>query len=207
MEDIAQGTPEWFKMKCGFIGASRIADIMSEGKGGAESTGRKNYRAELVCQRLTGCVTESFGNAYTQRGTEDEGAARECYSFVTGYDIKQTSFLFHPTLPFSGCSPDGLIGEDGLVEIKRKIPAHHIEYIFKNRVPPEYVKQMTWQLAVTGRKWNDFCSYCPELPENMQLFICRLHRDEEAIKAMETAVIEFNASVDKMIEDLKAIRG
>lgn len=206
MEDILQGSPEWFQMRCGFIGASRIADIMSNGKGGAESTGRANYRAQLVCERLTGCVAESFGNAYTQRGTEDEGAARECYEFVSGYTVEQTSFLFHPMLPFSGCSPDGMIGTDGLVEIKRKIPAHHIEYIFKNRVPPEYIKQMMWQMAVTSRAWNDFCSYCPELPENMQLFICRLHRDNAMIAEMESAVITFNESVEKMMAELKALR-
>jgi putative phage-type endonuclease len=205
--DIAQGSEPWFQMKCGFIGASRISDIMSNGKNGAESTGRANYRAQLVCERLTGCVTDSFGNAYTQRGTEDEGAARECYSFVTGYEVEQTSFLFHPALPFAGCSPDGLIGTDGLVEIKRKIPAIHIDYIFKNRVPPEYTKQMLWQLAVTGRQWNDFCSYCPELPENMQLFTCRMYRDEVAISAMESAVIAFQESVEQMISDLKRIRG
>ena len=204
--NIDQGSAEWLQARCGSVGASDISDLLSKGKGGAESTGCANLRARIVCERLTGCVAETFKNAYMERGNIDEGSAKECYSFITGNDVEDVGLIMHPFIPFTHASPDGVIGSDGLVEIKRKIPAIHIEYIFKNRVPPEYVKQMMWQLACTGRQWNDFCSYCPELPENMQLFIVRLERDEAAITEMEKCVIAFNQSVERMISDLRSIR-
>ena len=202
MEDIIQGTDEWRQLRCGVITASRVADAMQEKKG----TGYANYQAQLVCERLTDCVTETYKNAYMERGNEDEPLARDCYSFVTGNDIEEVSFVKHPVIDCFGASPDGLVGQDGLVEIKRKIPALHIAYIMKGTVPSEYVKQMTAQLACTGRKWVDFCSYCPELPEEMQLFIVRMHRDEAAISAMEAAVIAFDKSVDDTIAKLKELR-
>jgi len=201
-EEIVQGSDAWKLLRCGLITGSKIADVMQEKKG----TGYANYLAQLVCERLTGCVTETYKNAYMDRGNEDEPAARDCYSFVTGNDVEQVPFIKHPTIESFGCSPDGLVGTDGMVEIKRKIPAIHIDYIFKNRIPPEYVKQMTAELACSGRQWNEFVSYCPELPENMQLFICRMERDEEAIKAMEAAVIAFDQAVNVMIAELQKIR-
>lgn len=206
MDEIIQGTDEWKQLRCGYITGSKIADMLSKGKNGAESTGRANYRAQLVAERLTGCVSDGYRNAYMERGNEDEGAARDCYSFATGNEVTQVAFIKHPTIEMFGVSPDGLISEDGMLEIKRKIPALHIAYILKDVVPAEYVKQMTAQLSCSGRQWVDFCSYCPEMPENMQLFIKRLHRDETMIKEMESAVIEFNTSVEKVIADLKAIR-
>ena len=206
MENIVQGTDAWKQCRCGLITASKIADVMAKGKNGAESTGCINYRAQLVCERLTGCVTEGYKNAYMERGNEDEAAARDCYSFTTGNDVEQIAFVKHPTIQMAGCSPDGLIGDDGIVEIKRKIPALHIDYILKDRVPPEYVKQIQWQLACTGRAWCDFASYCPELPEEMQLFVKRMERDDEMIAEMEAAVIAFDESVEKMIAELKRLR-
>ncbi len=203
---LVQGTPEWLQARCGSVGASSVADVMSKGKSGAESTGNANLRAKVVAERLTGCVVETFKNQYMGRGNEDEGAAREVYEFVTGSIVDQVGLIRHPTIPFFHASPDGLIWDDGCLELKRKIPALHIAYILKGTVPAEYVKQMTAQLSCTGRRYVEFASYCPEMPENMQLFVVRFHRDEEAIKEMESAVIAFNESVDRMITDLKALR-
>jgi putative phage-type endonuclease len=200
--EIIQGSEAWLKMRCGLITGSQIANVMQEKKG----TGYANYQAQLVAERLTGCIVETYKNAYMERGNDDEGAARDCYEFVTGNTVEQVAFVKHPYIECAGCSPDGLIGDDGLVEIKRKIPALHIAYLLKNEVPSEYRKQMMFQMACTGRKWVDFASYCPELPEEMQLFVIRYSRDEEAIKAMEAATIAFNASVEKIIEDLKRLR-
>lgn len=205
-ENLIQGSDEWVQARCGSIGASSITDVLSKGKNGAESTGYANYKARIACERMTGCVTETFKNAYMERGNADEPDARACYEFATGNDVEQVGLIRHPRLPFAHCSPDGLIGTDGVLELKRKIPALHIDYILKNRVPSEYVKQMTFQLACTGRQYVDFCSYSPELPEEMQLFIIRMERDEEAIKAMEQAVVEFDKAVNQLIADLKAIR-
>lgn len=165
--ELIQGSPEWVQARCGSIGASNIADVLSTGKNGAESTSYANYKARIACERMTGCVTETFKNAYMERGNTDESDARLCYEFATGNEVVQVGLIRHPKLPFAHCSPDGLIGEYGMLELKRKIPAIHIDYLLKNRVPPEYIKQMTFQLACSGRSWVDFCSYSPELPENL----------------------------------------
>lgn len=203
MEDILQGSDEWKQLKCGIISGSHMNDVMSEKKG----TGYENYVYQLVCERLNNCPTETtFSSPYMDRGVEEEYLARSCYSFVTGNEVEQVAFIKHPTMEFFGISPDGLIGADGGLEIKRKIPAIHAKYIRKNVVPTEYVKQMVAGMACTGRAWWDFCSYCPEFPENMQLFVVRLHRDEVAIKAMEEAVVAFNKVVESAIADLKILR-
>jgi predicted phage-related endonuclease len=202
MEDIIQGSDEWRRLRCGMITASKISDVMQEKKG----TGYANYLAQLCCERLTGCAVETYKNGYMERGNEDEEAARDCYSFTTGNTVDQVAFIRHPTIERAGCSPDGTIGDDGLVEIKRKIPALHIDYIFKDRVPPEYVKQIQFQLACTGRLWCDFASYCPEMPEEMQLFVKRMDRDDTMISEMEAAVVAFNQSVEDTIARLKDLR-
>lgn len=206
MEEITQGTPEWFTLRLGKVTASKVADVMSKGKGGAESAGVRNYRAALVCERLTGQREETYTNGAMQRGTDLEPLARECYEFLTGNTVDQVAFVDHPTIPMSGASPDGLIGEDGLTEIKCPNSATHIDYLLNGVPPLTYVPQMAWQMACTGRKWCDFVSYDPRLPEELQLFVVRLHRDDAMIAEMEQAVIAFNASVDRMIADLKAIR-
>jgi putative phage-type endonuclease len=206
MEDIIQGSPEWFALKLGKVSASKIADVMSKGKGSAESAGVRNYRAQLVCERLTGQREETYTNGAMQRGVELEPLARECYEFLTGHNVEQVAFIDHPTIPMSGASPDGCIGEDGLVEIKCPNTATHIDYLLGAVPPSAYVPQMMWQMACTGRKWCDFVSYDPRLPEELQLFKVRLDRDDAMISAMESAVIAFNASVERMIADLKTLR-
>lgn len=206
MEEIIQGTPEWFALRLGKVTASKIADVMSKGKGSAESAGVRNYRAALVCERLTGQREETYTNGAMQRGTDLEPLARECYEFLTGYTVDQVSFVDHPTVAMSGASPDGCIGDDGLVEIKAPNTATHIDYLLAGIAPSTYVPQMMWQMACTGRKWCDFVSYDPRLPEELQMFKVRLHRDDAMIAAMEAAVIAFNESVTKMIADLQALR-
>jgi predicted phage-related endonuclease len=201
--DIEQGSPEWDGIRCGLITGSKIADVMSKGKGGGESTGYANYRAQLVCERLSGCKVEGYKNAYMDRGNEDEPAARDCYSFVTGNAVEQVAFIYHPVLEYAGTSPDGLCGTDGMAEIKRKIPALHISALLKNEIPSEYIKQMQWEMACSGRLWNEYISYCPELPENMQLFVKRLYRDNAMIAEMEAAVIAFQKSIEDMIAALR----
>lgn len=204
--EIVQGSEAWFAARLGKVTASKIADVMSKGKGSAESAGVRNYRAALVAERLTGVREETYINGAMQRGTECEPMARECYEFIKGVSVNQVAFVEHPYVPMSGASPDGLIDDDGLVEIKCPNTATHIDYLLSGAVPSQYIPQMAWQLACTGRKYCDFVSYDPRLSEEYQLFIIRYNRDEESIKAMETAVIAFNKSVDDMIVALKAIR-
>lgn len=206
MDEIIQGSPEWFACRLGKVTASRVADVMAKLKGGVEAAGVRNYRAQLVCERLTGTVEESYCNGAMQRGIELEPMARECYEFLKGVTVEQVGFVDHPTVANSGASPDGLIGEDGNLEIKCPNTATHIDYLLANQPPPQYIPQMQWQMACTGRLWTDFVSYDPRLPEDLQMFVVRLHRDDAMIAEMESAVIAFNQSVEKMITDLKAIR-
>ncbi len=206
MEEIIQGSPEWFTMRLGKVTASKIADVMSKGKSGAESAGVRNYRAQLVCERLTGQREETYTNGAMQRGTDLEPLARECYEFMTGYTVEQIAFVDHPHVPMSGASPDGCIEAEGLTEIKCPNTATHIDYLLEGKAPSVYVPQMMWQMACTGRKWCDFVSYDPRLPEELQMFVVRLHRDDGMIADMERSVMLFNESVDRMIADLKALR-
>ena len=206
MTDIIQGSAEWFDARRGKITASRIADVTAKLKGGAEAASAKNYRAQLVVERLTGISEDTYTNAAMQRGIDMEPLARECYEFLLGTTVEQVGFSDHPYILMSGASPDGLVGNDGLVEIKCPNTATHIEYLLAGKVPAQYIPQMLWQMACTGRKWCDFVSYDNRLPEEMQLFIVRLERDEKAITEMELAVISFQESITKMIEELKALR-
>jgi len=203
--ELIQGTHEWVQARCGSVGASQVSDVMSKGRDGRESTGYANLRAKIVAERLTGCVIEGYTNAYMERGNADEGAAREVYEFVTGNTVEQVGLIRHPTIPFFHASPDGLIGDDGMLELKRKIPALHIAYLLKNEVPAEYRKQMTAQLACSGREYVEFVSYCPELPEDLQLFKIKFRRDEAMIAEMEKSVIDFLESVEALISQLNEL--
>jgi len=205
-DDVEQGTEAWHAIRTGKVTASKIADVMAKLKSGGESAGVKNYRATLVVERLTGTREESYCNAAMQRGTEMEPLARSCYEFVKGVDVQQVAFVDHHSIGMAGMSPDGFCGDIGMVEIKCPNTATHIEYLLGGKPPAQYIPQMMWQMACCGREWCDFVSYDNRLPEDLQLFITRLHRDNAMIAAMETAVIEFNASVEKMISELRALR-
>lgn len=202
---MQQGTAEWHQARLGKVTASRITDVMATLKSGGEAASRKNYRAQLVVERLTGQPTESYTNVAMQWGIDNEPAARECYEFVTGRTVDQVGFIDHPVVANSGASPDGLVGDDGLVEIKCPNTATHIEYLLAGVVPSDYIKQMQWQMACTGRKWCDFVSYDPRLTLNLQLFIRRLDRDEKLIAEMEAAVLTFLGEVDATVDKLNQV--
>lgn len=194
-----QETAEYWQSKIGCVGASKIKDVMAKGQGKT----RANYMAELIAARLTGSYPETYQSADMTRGIELEPIARECYAFQTGYMVETCGFIPHPTIERSGASPDGLIGIDGLLEIKSPNAATHIKYKLANKVPAEYVKQVQWQLASTDRKWAEFISYHPGFGTKLQLFKVRVERDEELIAKMEDAVIDFLAEVEQTIEKLE----
>jgi putative phage-type endonuclease len=198
---IVQGTPEWHAARLGKATASRIADIMAQTKTGPGAA-RKNYHAELVAERLTGQPAEKFTNAAMAWGTEREPQARASYTLATFNAVDEVGFIDHPALPMSGASPDGLVGAEGLVEIKCPNTATHIETLLGGSVEGKYLKQMQWQMACTGRAWCDFVSFDPRLPDDMQLFIRRVERDDAAIAEIETAVRDFLAEVDATVEAL-----
>ena len=199
---VEQGTDAWHQLRLGKVTASRMADVLSKGRTG-ESASRKNYRTELVVQRLTGTPSESFTNAAMEHGVRTEPQARVEYIMQTGNLVEQVGFIDHPTIKWFGCSPDGLVG-NGLIEIKCPNSSTHIEYLTDDKPPTKYIPQMQCQMAVTGAKWCDFVSFDPRLPDDLQLFVVRLERDEEYIKAMEVEVEKFLSEVEDTLTKLKA---
>lgn len=198
-----QGTAEWLLERCGKVTASRIADLMATTRSGFAAS-RDNYRAQLIAERLTGCVSQSFTNAAMIHGTETEPEARRAYEFFVDRDVQQVGFVQHPSIVMAGASPDGLVGDDGLVEIKCPNTATHIETLLAGRIPDKYFKQMQFQMACAGRKWCDFASYDNRLPERMRLFVKRVDRDEAALDEIDAAVIEFIAEIDETVKNLTA---
>lgn len=201
---MEQRTDEWHAARLGKVTASKLADVMAQGRGGAPSAARATYRAQLVVERLTGTPYEAFRNAAMDHGTETEPQARASYTLETGLSVVEVGFVPHPTIAMSGASPDGLVGDDGLVEIKCPNSATHIASLRGAEIDGKYIKQMQWQMACTGRAWCDFVSFDPRLPDEMQLFARRVDRDNAMIADMETAVLAFLAEVDAEIADLKA---
>lgn len=200
---IPQGSPQWFAERAGKVTASRVADVIARTKTGW-GAGRANYLAQLVAERLTGTVAESFTNAAMQWGTDMEPEARGTYEFFTNATVEPASFVKHPTIGDTGASPDGYVAEDGLVEIKCPNTATHIETLLGGSVPGKYVTQIQWQLACTGRQWADFVSFDPRLPESMKLFIKRVPRDDVLIASLEADVIEFLNELRLTVHRLRA---
>jgi putative phage-type endonuclease len=202
---IEQGTPEWFAQRIGKVTASRIADIMAKTKTGV-SASRGNYLAQLVAERLTGQAADSFKSGAMQHGTETEPMARMAYETETGQMVTEVAMIQHPKIEMAGASPDGLVGEDGLVEIKCPNTSTHIATLMADKAPSGYMAQMQWQMACTGRAWVDFVSFDPRMPEDMQMFIKRVPRDEKLIAEYEAEVIKFLAEVQDTVDKLIELR-
>jgi putative phage-type endonuclease len=202
---IEQGTPEWFAQRIGKVTASRIADIMAKTKTGV-SASRGNYLAQLVAERLTGQSADTFKSGAMQHGTETEPQARMVYEAETGQIVTEVAMINHPTIEMSGASPDGFVGTDGLVEIKCPNTSTHIASLMADKAPSGYIPQMQWQMACTGRAWCDFVSFDPRMPDDMQLFIKRVPRDEALIAEYEAEVIKFLAEVQETVDKLIQIR-
>jgi putative phage-type endonuclease len=203
MSEIVQGSDAWKALRLGKATASRIADIIAKTKSGY-STSRTNYMAELIAERLTGNVAESYTNTAMQWGTEKEPEALTAYEFLTNAEIERVAFVDHPTIAMSGASPDGLAGRDGLVEVKCPNTATHLETLLGGIVPAKYLTQMQWQMACTGRVWCDFCSFDPRMPEEMRLYVQRVPRDGAMIARLETEVSAFLAELDEKVAALRA---
>jgi putative phage-type endonuclease len=206
IDDIKQGGEEWKRLRLGRVTASRVADLMAKTKSGP-SASRANYMAQLIAERLTDTVADTFTNAAMQHGTETEPEARDAYSFYQAALIDQVAFVQHPRIEHAGCSPDGLVGTDGLVEIKCPQTATHLETLLGQAVPSKYVLQMQFQMACTGRKWCDFASYDPRMPENMRLFVKRLNRDDVVIKEIDDAIAVFLLEMAVKLSQLNSLYG
>lgn len=197
-KDIEQGSDEWKAARLGHVTASNMADVMAKGKSG-EAVTRYKYKVRLVAERLTGTPPESYSNAAMEWGIEQEQFAVMAYEAKTDVLTDRTGFWLHPEIKWLGVSPDRLVGDNGLVEVKCPNTTTHLDYIFAGKIPAEYMKQIQCQLWVTGREWCDFISFDPRLPQRNQLFIVRANRDEELIKEMEAETLKFLDEVESLI--------
>lgn len=205
--DCEQGTVEWLQARVGNITASCLSDVMAQSRDKkSESTTRKNYRMKLVAERMTG---RSCENGYTskamQNGNEFEKYARAAYEVKNGVLVDQVGFVLHPEIEHFGASPDFLVGEDGMGEIKCGYPATHIEWFMAGVPPAEHRKQMLGGMACCNRKWCDFISYCEAFDPPYDLFIVRFERDPMLIATVEDAVIKLNQEVSVTIEELRRL--
>lgn len=199
---IDQRTPEWFAQRAGHVTASRVADVLAKIKTG-EAASRINYRAQLVAERLTGQPSESFSNAAMEWGVATEPMARAAYECHTGELVEEVGFIKHSSIEWSGASPDGLVGDIGLVEFKCPNTATHIDTLLAKVAPSKYIPQMQWQMACTDREWCDFVSFDPRLPEHLQLFVICVARNDKYIKTIEAEVIKFLTEVQDTIDKLE----
>lgn len=199
---MIQGSDEWKAERLGKVTASRIADVVAKTKTGWGAS-RANYMAELVAEILTGVPADHYVNGAMQWGIDHEHEARRAYEWAKDVDVVQVGLVEHPRIAQSGASPDGLVGEDGLVEFKCPNTATHIDTLLTAQIPGKYVLQMQWQMACTGRKWCDFCSYDPRMPESMRLFIMRVDRDEKLIGSLEQDVELFLRELNQKVAALR----
>ena len=196
--ELIQGTEEWLAYKAGRVSASHIVDVMAGGKG----ITRNKYMAKLIVERLTEAPVETYSSGSMEWGINTEPEARSAYCFFRSVEVVEVGFVDHPTLPLTGCSPDGLVGDNGLVEIKCPESHTHLETLLSEKIDPKYIKQMQFQMCVTHRAWCDFISFDPRFPEKNKLWVKRVERDEVMIKDMEIAVVKFNTELLEKIERL-----
>jgi predicted phage-related endonuclease len=201
-DEFEQGSAEWLKTRAGKATASRFRDILATLKSGGEAAGRKNYRAELVLETITGEATETFQSAAMQWGRETEDLARTAYMLATGNDVQTVGFAKHDSI-LAGASPDGLVGNAGGIEIKCKIPANHIESLKLGRMPNDHMAQVQGNLWIFEREWWDYVSFDPRFPENAQLLIDRIYRDEEYINNLGRHVELF---LDEVADDVAFVQ-
>jgi len=201
---IEQGTDAWKQLRKGKVTASRVADIIAKTKTGY-STSRDKYMTQLLLERLTGTIAESYTNAAMEHGIEQEPFARAAYESKMGVLVDEVAFVNHPTIEQSGASPDGIVGE-GLVELKAPMSHTHLESILGG-IDDQYKVQVNWQMACTGAKWTDLCSFDPRFPAELQLVIKRFERDDAFIATLEKEVIKFLAELDDKVNKLNQLRG
>ncbi len=190
--DIEQGTPEWAVLRAGVITASNFSDVLAKGQGKT----RAKYMRRLAAQRITENVSGGFFNSHTERGSEYESEACQAYQGYTGNEIKKCGFMKDGY----GYSPDGLVGDSGVIEIKTRLDDLQVELLLDEKVPNEHIAQIQGGLMVSGRDWCDFVSYSPGLP----IFIKRVSRDEEYIKTLREELMKFENELKEMVEKILA---
>ena len=204
---MIQGSEEWLLSRVGRVGCSRLSDVLAEGRSGAPSATRKNYMAELLCERLTGRYAEHFTTAEMQRGIDLEPIARAEYEARYGVIVTEDGGREHPTIKGFGCSPDGLIGGEGGLEIKCPNTATHLDTLQHGTVKLDYVYQMAGGCLVYDRQWWDFVSFDDRLPDYLSFYCRRFTRAELPLAKVEAGVIQFLKELDEMEYRLRSIKG
>lgn len=200
--NLQSDDPAWKLARVGKVTASRVADLLATTKTGWGAS-RAAYATTLIVERLTGLPAPSFETPEMRWGRETEPQARAIYQFDRDVEVVEVGFVPHPTIENAGASPDGLIGEEGLLEIKAPSSHHHLEILLTGTIPSRYMQQMYFQGACTGRKWADFMSFDPRMPENLQCFVKRVVFDPSVTLAMENDVRKFLAEIDDKLARLK----
>lgn len=200
---MEQRSSEWYDLRLGKVTASRVADVVGKTKAGKYTAARETYAKQLIAERLSGELDPSYSGGALADGRDREPDARAAYSYMKQVDVTEVGFIPHPLLSMAGASPDGLVRDAGLVEFKCPQLKAHIETLESEAVPEEYLPQIMWQLACTGRKWCDYGSFHPAMPEAMRLFIKRVGRDDDFIKAIEREVSAFLDEVTARVRKLR----
>jgi putative phage-type endonuclease len=201
MNEIIQRSPEWFTARLGKVTASKVADVMAKTKTGYAAS-RETYATQLVLERITKTKAEGFTSQAMQWGIDQEPFALAAYQIYCGWDTQTVGFVPHPTIEMAGASPDALVDDDGLVEIKCPESKGMIETLLSQKVPSKYFAQIQFQLACTGRKWADYCVFDPRMPEKAQLFVARIFRDDRYIAEIEAEIVKFLAEVNSQVKQL-----
>jgi putative phage-type endonuclease len=205
MIDVVQGSPEWIQCRIGKVTSSRISDIMAKGKNGAPSATRKNYMYQLLLERLTGEMAEHYISPEMQRGVDKEQDAADAYEIETYSIIEKCGFFPSPSGLMEGSSPDRLVGENGLIEIKNPNTATHIETKISGVIKSDYIYQMQHQMYCAERQWCDFVSHDDRLPLNLRLFIKRIDRDEKMIEEINIEVKLFLSELDELEKNVRSL--
>jgi len=205
MIELVQGSDEWRAIRAGKVTASRFSDVMAKIKTG-EAASRRDYRWELLTERLTSIACEGYTNRAMEWGTQHEDEAREAYEAETGNLVQQVGFCTHPEHPMVGCSPDGLLDDDGGQEIK--CPYSSVVHVqtLKGGMPSEHRPQVQGSMWITDRAHWDFVSYDPRMPEHLRLYVERIKRDDTYIAELAAEVIRFEAEVTRELQGLLLLR-
>lgn len=203
---MEQRSAEWYAARLGNVTASRISDVIAKTRNGYGAA-RETYMMELLAERLTGVSQEHYVNDAMLWGIEQEDYARAAYEAMKGEPVLEVGYVPHPTVPRTGASPDGLVGNRGLVEIKCPLTKTQLFFVLRGAIDPDYETQMAWQLECTGRDWCDFVSYDPRLPENVRMVIKRYTPEPVYLEYLRGEVQKFLAELDELEARVRAYRG
>ena len=203
---MEQRTEEWFKARLGKVTASKMSDVLSKIKSG-EAAMRRNYKMQLATERLTGKQTDFYINQAMQDGIDREDTAREIYEIVRDIKVEQVGFIDHPTIEMAGASPDGLLPDNGILEIKCPIETTHTTNLLERVLPSRYKAQVQWQMACVGKgcTYANFVSYNPNFEPKLQLIYVEVERDEDYIAMLEEEVAAFITEVDDIVNQLREL--